>query len=78
MLQLMTFDPEVMSYSTESHGKGIIMGEDVEDVGLEEDSFGDGEIMPTTTTLSEVTTSAAPALADSIIAAAIGSFSLIV
>ena len=78
MLQLMTFDPEVMSYSTESHGKGLIMGEDVEDVGLEEDSFGDGEIMPTTTTLSEVTTSAAPALADSIIDAAIGSFSLII
>jgi len=78
MLQLMTFDPEVMSYSTESHGKGLMMGEDVKDVGLlEEDNFGDGERMPTTT-LSEVATAAAPSLADSIIDAAIGSFSLII
>jgi hypothetical protein len=77
----MPFDPiDDNSYSTESHGKGLIMGDDVDRVGLLEDSFGDGEILtPTTTTLSEVATEeAAPSLADSIIAAAIGSFSLII
>jgi hypothetical protein len=45
----MPFDPiEDRSSSIESHGKGLIMGEDVEMVGFE-DIFGDGEMTPSTT-----------------------------